>query len=170
MARSGRHLARRCVVQALYQWQLTGQDPEDIPASFIHNEKLTSTHKAWFKHLVGEIPANVALLDDRLRPHLDRGQDDVDLIENAILRLACYELVFEPDVPTAVIIDEAIDLAKTFSAENSYRYVNGVLDKVAREVRGDKPEPGHGHERGDGSAPGDAVDTPEGEDNGGGHR
>ena len=136
MARSGRHLARRSVVQALYQWQLTGQDPDDIPSSFIHNEKLTSAHKDWFKRLVAEIPINVALLDDRLRPHLDRKQDDVDLIENAIMRLACYELIFEPEVPTAVILDEAIDLAKTFSAENSYKYINGVLDKVAGDIRG----------------------------------
>ena len=135
MARSGRHLARRCVVQALYQWQMTGQRPDQIIGTFIGNENLTGRHRDWFLSLVDSIPVYIDDIDALIEPHLDRSRERVDPIEQAILRLGTYELRFDPAVPTNVVIDEAIDLAKTFGSEHGYRYVNGVLDKVARSLR-----------------------------------
>ena len=135
MARSGRHLARRCAVQALYQWQMTGQAKEKIVDSFIENENLEGKHQDYFLSLINIIPNYIDQIDALIAPHLDRDQEKVDLIEQAILRLGTYELRYDKSIPTNVVIDEAIDLAKTFGSEHGYKYVNGVLDKVAREVR-----------------------------------
>ncbi len=137
MARSGRHLARRCAVQALYQWDVTGQDYSNIESSFIQNEQLTGRHLEYFSTLIKNIPAQVGIIDSLISPHLDRSLEKVDLIDHAILRVGTYELKYEPDIPTKVVLDEAIDLAKVFASEHSYKYVNGVLDKIAREVRSD---------------------------------
>ena len=103
--------------------------------TFIGNENLTGRHRDWFLALVDSIPVYIDDIDALIEPHLDRATDRVDPIEQAILRLGTYELRFDPSVPTNVVIDEAIDLAKTFGSEHGYRYVNGVLDKVARSVR-----------------------------------
>ncbi len=135
MARSGRHLARRCAVQALYQWNVTGQSPSEIESSFIKNENLSGRHLDYFLALIKNIPLNIEVIDNLITPHLDRKLDKVDLIEHAILRVGTYELKFQPDVPARVVLDEAIDIAKVFASEHSYKYVNGVLDKIAREVR-----------------------------------
>lgn len=135
MARSGRHLARRCAVQALYQWQMTKQSPEQIVETFIGNQNLQGKHKDYFLSLINIIPNRISDIDGLIAPHLDRDQEKVDLIEQAILRLGTYELRFDHGIPVKVVIDEAIDLAKTFCSEHGYKYVNGVLDKVAAEVR-----------------------------------
>jgi len=135
LARSGRHLARRCAVQALYQWQMTGQNPEQIIETFIENDNLTGKHQDYFLGLINIIPNYVEEIDALINPHLDREQQRVDLIEQAILRLGTYELKYDQSIPTNVVIDEAIDLAKTFGSEHGFRYVNGVLDKVAKTVR-----------------------------------
>ena len=123
-------------MQALYQWQMTGQDKEKIMDSFIENENLEGKHQDYFLSLINIIPNYVENIDALIAPHLDRDQEKVDLIEQAILRLGTYELRYDKSIPTNVVIDEAIDLAKTFGSEHGYKYVNGVLDKVAREVRG----------------------------------
>lgn len=138
MARSGRHLARRCAVQALYQWEVTNQAPSEIETSFIKNQALSGVHLAYFLRLIRNIPVHVEVIEQLISPHLDRELDTVDLIEHAILRVATYELKFERDIPPKVVLDEAIDIAKVFASENSYKYVNGVLDKVAREVESDR--------------------------------
>ncbi len=136
MARSGRHLARRCAVQALYQWGVTAQAASEIESGFIKNDNLSGAHLDYFLTLIHNIPSQVEAIDQLISPHLDRKLEMVDLIDHAILRVATYELKFEADIPTRVILDEAIDLAKVFASEYSYKYVNGVLDKIARELRG----------------------------------
>ena len=135
MARSGRHLARRCAVQALYQWQMTGQAPSEIEQNFIRNENLTGKHLDYFLSLINIIPSYIEKIDEVISHHLDRDPERVDLIEQAILRLGAYELKYDQDIPTKVVLDEAIDLAKLFCSEHGYKYINGVLDKVARDVR-----------------------------------
>lgn len=137
MARSGQHLARQCAVQALYQWNATGQSPAEIEGSFIKNKKLSGRHLDYFLSLIKNIPLNREVIDNLIVAHLDRKLDRVDLIDHAILRVGTYELKFQPDLPTRVVLDQAISIAKVFASENSYKYVNGVLDKIAREVRGD---------------------------------
>ena len=89
----------------------------------------------YFKDLVAGTAARCAEIDGRLAPFLDRGVTEVDPIERAVLRLATYELIHRIDVPYRVVINEAIDIAKRFGAEYGHTYVNGVLDRAARELR-----------------------------------
>lgn len=126
------------MVQALYQWRVTGQAAEEIGANFIRDEDLREEQLAYFSELIAAIPARIERIDGLIAGHLDRAVEQVDITEQAILRLAVYELEFERGVPMKVVLDEAVELAKLFCAENGYQYVNGVLDKVAREVRGEE--------------------------------
>lgn len=128
MKTSGRRLARRCAVQALYQWDMTGR-PAAIKEDFIDNPALTGAYRDYFDLLLEAVPAKQAELDALLAPLLDRAIDKVDCLERAILRLALYELIHQPDMPPKVVLNEAIELAREFGAEHSYRYVNGVLDR-----------------------------------------
>jgi len=137
LARSGRHLARRCAVQALYQWQMTGQSPDRIRETFIENENLSGKHLDYFISLINVIPHYIEEIDALIEPHLLRTKERMDMIEQAILRLGTYELRYDKSIPVNVVIDEAIDLAKTFASEQGYKYVNGVLDKVAKSVYDD---------------------------------
>ena len=88
-----------------------------------------------FRQLLYGIPERCKELDARLRPVLDRSIERVDPVERAILRAGAYELLYSPAVPYRVAINEAVDLAKLIGAEQGHRYVNGVLDRLARKVR-----------------------------------
>ncbi len=96
---------------------------------------MDDTDQAYFHTLVYEVPLYHQELNARLLPHIDRDLDSVDPVERAILRIGTYELEYKQDVPTKVIINEAVELAKTFGSDHSYKFVNGVLDKVATELR-----------------------------------
>ena len=135
MAKPSRHLARQAAVQALYQWQLTHQPPQDIEQHFINDHPFKDVDLEYFHRLVREVPLHLHELDDHLTPHLDRGIDEVDPVERAILRIGAYELEFRLEVPYKVVINEAVELAKTFGAEHGHKYVNAVLDKVAAKLR-----------------------------------
>jgi N utilization substance protein B len=89
----------------------------------------------YFKELLHGVADNLALLDAALAKYLDRPIDEVDPVERAILRIGCYEFLRRPETPYRVILNEAINLAKEFGAVQSYRYVNGILDRVAQECR-----------------------------------
>ena len=130
-----RSLARRLALQALYQWQVTGDDLGEIVNHFLTEHRNKKFEAGYFRELVTQVPAHLEALDQALGPHLDRPVEELDLVERALLRLASYELMARPEVPYKVVINEAVELAKTFGAEQSHRYVNGVLDKVARKLR-----------------------------------
>lgn len=127
--------ARRCAVQALYEWQITGQDPAQIAAQFLADEDLRKADPNYFQELVRQVPARVAEIDAALEPFLDRPLEQVDPVERAILRIGGYELTQHPELAYRIVINEAVELAKVFGAEQGHRYVNGVLDKLARAVR-----------------------------------
>ena len=127
--------ARRNAVQALYQWQLTGQDTSDIESQFIAEHDMNGVDIEYFSELLRQVPLRLHELDDHISPHLDRAMDEVDPVERAILRMSVYELEFRLDVPYKAIINEAVELAKTFGAEHGHKYVNGVVDKVAKKLR-----------------------------------
>ncbi len=135
MAASSRHLARQAAVQALYQWDLTEQDPETILEHFIREHDTSDIDEEYFQLLVCEVPLFHRELEAHIVPMLDRDFDDVDPVERAILRIGAYELEYRSDIPRNVVINESVELAKTFGAELSYRFINGVLDKVASELR-----------------------------------
>lgn len=130
-----RSKARHYAVQALYQWQLTGHDLSDIDNQFLAEQDVRTFDVPYFKELLHGVPANLHTLDEQLSPLLDRALASVDPVERAILRLGAYELMHHPEVPFRVAIDEAVELAKIFGAEQGHRYVNGVLDKMAKKVR-----------------------------------
>ena len=136
--KGSRHKARRSAVQALYQWQLTQQAPGDIEHHFILDHPMEDVDVEYFHKLVREIPLRLHELDDHLGPYLDREIADVDPVERAILRIGAYELEFHPEIPYRVILNEAVELAKTFGAEHGHKYVNAVLDRVAGDLRGDE--------------------------------
>lgn len=135
MKKGSRHKAREAAVQALYQWQLTQQAPEQIENHFILDHEMNGVDLEYFHHLVREVPRHLHELDDHISPYLDRAVGEVDPVERAILRLGAYEFEFQPEIPYKVILNEAVELAKTFGAEHGHKYVNAILDKVAAELR-----------------------------------
>lgn len=135
MSRS-RAVARRAAVQAIYQWQVGGNDVGDIERQFLAEQQdLAKGDTEYFGELLRGVPQHLDQLDAELAPLLDRPIREVDPVERAVLRLGVYELMFKPDVPYRVVINEAVELAKLFGAEQGHRYVNGVLDKAARKLR-----------------------------------
>ena len=133
---SARRKARRFALQALYQWQMTGNNINDIEVQFRTDNNMRKTDVEYFHELLHKIPANVEKLDNELEPFLDIENEKLGYVERAALRISTYELCMRIDIPYQIIINEGIELAKTFGAEDSYRFVNGVLDKVAEKVRG----------------------------------
>ncbi|MBL8258296.1 MAG: transcription antitermination factor NusB [Candidatus Competibacteraceae bacterium] len=127
--------ARRCAAQALYQWQLTGQEPARIATQFLADQDLGKADPDYFRELVFKIPERAGEIDAVLAPFLDRPIGQIDPVECAILRIGGYELIAHPDIAYRIVLNEAVELAKIFGAEQGHRFVNGVLDKVARTVR-----------------------------------
>ena len=130
-----RSRARRAALQALYQWQMTDDAPDAIAAQFRDAETWRRVDEPLFEALVHGVPENLDALDEHLAPLLDRPVAQVDAVERAILRMGAFELTRGEDVPWRVIIDECVELAREFGAEQSHRYVNGVLDNLARRTR-----------------------------------
>ncbi|MBI5612063.1 MAG: transcription antitermination factor NusB [Gammaproteobacteria bacterium] len=135
MSGGSRNRARQAAVQALYQWQLTQQPPDQIETHFINDHELNGVDLEYFHHLVREVPLHLHELDDHLIPHLDRDIEEVDPVERAILRIGVFELEFHPEIPYKVVLNEAVELAKTFGAEHGHKYINAVLDKAAIQLR-----------------------------------
>ncbi len=133
--KGSRHKARRAAVQALYQWQLTQQEPGDIESHFILDHEMNDIDIEYFHLLVREIPLHRHELDDHIIPNLDRDLSEIDPVELACLRIGAYELEFRPEIPYKVILNEAVELSKTFGAEHGHKYVNAILDRVASSLR-----------------------------------
>ena len=123
-------------MQALYQWELTGLLDAKIEESFLSDWSLGGVDQEYFKQLVQGILTNTAELDRVLEKCLDRDLASVDPIERTILRIGTYELQFRPEIPVRVVLNEAIELARVFGAEEGYRFVNGVLDRCQKLCRG----------------------------------
>ena len=130
-----RSLARRSAVQALYQWQLTGLNLGEIERQFVEEHGLGKAEASYFSELLHEVPKCSDVIDAALGEFVDRAIADIDPVERAILRIGCYELLFRPDVPYLVALNEGITLAKSFGAAHSHKYVNGILDKIAHKHR-----------------------------------
>jgi N utilization substance protein B len=154
---SRRSQARRYAMLALYQWQVSGQDPAEIGRHFhddpiwvgeVADSLLAAAEEATpgephpqvydhdlFDQLLQGVPRHVGEIDALLGPLCSRVLSQVDPVELAVLRLGVYELLHCPDVPYRVVINEAVDLAKDFGGPDGHRFVNGVLDKAARKAR-----------------------------------
>ena len=130
-----RRKARHYGMQALYQWHMAGASLNDIEAEFRDEYDFSHVDLEYFQALLHGIPACVDDLEEVLAPLLDRALDDLDPIERTLLRMGMYELTQRIDVPYKVVINEEVALAKKFGATDSHKYVNGVLDKAARQLR-----------------------------------
>lgn len=127
--------ARRRALQAIYQWQLTAQNLGDIETQFLQEEDMAKTDLDYFKELLHEIPKHITELEAHCLPHVSRPMEQVDPVERAALLIGLYELQYRLDVPYRVAINEAVELAKSFGAEQGHKFVNGLLDKVAKQLR-----------------------------------
>jgi len=130
-----RRKARHFGLQALYQWTLSGAALADIEAEFRVDNDFRHTDGDYFSAVLRGVTSDVDALEALFEPALDRALDDLDPIERNLLRLGTFELRDRIDVPYKVVINEAVSLAKKFGATESHRYINGVLDKVARDLR-----------------------------------
>lgn len=127
--------ARSLAVQAIYRWQVTGDNVGDIVTDFLTEQAASKFEVDYFRKLVSAVPANLDELDGFISPLLDRNVESVDLVERAVLRLGTYELWKNLEVPYRVVINEYVELAKVFGADQGHKYINGVLDKLAKSLR-----------------------------------
>ena len=130
-----RRKARHFGLQALYQWTLSNASLVDIDAEFRVDNDFRHTDGVYFQAILRGVMQDVEALEALFSPLLDRALDDLDPIERNLLRMGTFELKERIDVPYKVVINEAVSLAKKFGATESHRYINGVLDKVASELR-----------------------------------
>lgn len=130
-----RSLARKRAVQALYMWEMTNINLSDIDQQFVLEHDMSKVDLKYFHELLHQIPAHVDEIDNDILGLLDRAFDEIDPVERAVMRLGVYEMRYRPDIPYKVVINEAVEIAKTFGAEDGYKYVNSILDGVAKKLR-----------------------------------
>jgi N utilization substance protein B len=130
-----RRKARQRALQALYRWALNPQSAPDIQQEFVQTQDMTQVDMDHFSELLRECIARSDFLDQTLSPYLDIPIAQLDPVEHCILRISVYELTQRLDIPYKVVINEAVDLAKKFGADQGHKFINGVLDKVAQELR-----------------------------------
>ena len=136
--KSPRRRSREFALQALYQWQLAAQSWSSIEKQYQETEGFDKADGPLFKAIVVGVIAEAEPLSVALTPHLDRAWVEVSPIEKAIMLIGAYELTHTVETPYRVIINEAIELAKSFGGTDGHKYVNGVLDKLAALLRGDE--------------------------------
>jgi N utilization substance protein B len=130
-----RQRARELLVKALYQWQLAGHSVAEISAQFGALADFGKCDADYFAELLAVVLDDVVALDELIARHATRGVDQLDAVGRAILLLGLAELKHRDDVPTKVVINEGVELAKRYGAAESFKFVNAVLDKVSRELR-----------------------------------
>jgi len=135
---SARSRARRLALQALYQWQIAKSPLNQIEAQFRSDNDFGNVDDGYFSAIIHGVPAQVSQLDDIMSGALDRPLAQLDPVELSALRIGCFELMNRKDVPYRVVINEAIELVKRFGAQDSHRYINGILDKLAPRLRADE--------------------------------
>lgn len=127
--------SRRFAMQAIYQWQMTGDSITGIKQEFFDDNNFSVIDAEYFSELVSGVASSINDIDPFLEKNMTRSVESVDPVERAILRLATYEFIHRFDVPYRVVLNEAVNIAKEYCAENSHGFVNAVLDKVAIEIR-----------------------------------
>ncbi len=135
-SKNARVKARRSVIQAYYQWLLNQGPIEQIIEEFKSERvELKKADVAYFENLLLGMIDNKTKIDSQLETVLDRPRTELDPVEYAILHLGVYELMSQKDVPPKVVVNEAVELAKMFGAEESHKFINGVVDKLAHQIR-----------------------------------
>ncbi len=122
-------------MQAIYQWQMSGTQIRDIELQFLAKKNNATFDGDYFAELLNGVVDHYSDLDELLAPFMSRSIDQVDPIERAVLRIATYELAHCLQIPYKVVINEALDLTKMFGTAEGYKFVNGVLDRLAQQLR-----------------------------------
>ena len=133
--KTSRRRSREFALQGMYQWQLAGTDVATIVRQLAEAKGFDKVDPDYFKTLLEGAIADAPGLEQAITPHLDRAFARLSPVERGILLLAGYELTHRPDVPYRAVINEAVELAKSYGGTDGYKYVNGVLDKLAAQVR-----------------------------------
>lgn len=133
-----RKQARVLALQALYAWLMSGNDIEQIELTIVTTNDMKKVDMDYFQAILKGVSNKVKDLDKTYKPYLGRLPEELDPIEKSIMRLATYELVERIDTPYKVVINEAIELAKSFGAEESHKFINGALDKAVKTLRKDE--------------------------------
>jgi len=128
-----RHWSRRLALQALYQWQISKHDVDELLAQYVEDDNWQKADKDYFVDLVTQSVNLNNELAEVFAPYLNLSVEQIDPIENAILLFASYELLHKKETPTNVILSEAVNLCKKFGSIDGHKFVNGVLDKVAQQ-------------------------------------
>src|SRR5919108_1354344 len=132
--KTARRQARELALQALYAWQLSGSDPLEEARCLEGFDK----NSQFVQALVRGVRDRVAELETLITPHLDREFAKLSPVERAILYIGAFELAHHPKTPFKVVLNEAVELCKSFGAAEGYRFVNGVLEKIAEALRADE--------------------------------
>ena len=140
--KSSRRRSREFALQGLYQWQLAGTDPETIAQQLSDAEGFNKIDAEYFQLLLTGAVAGAVEMEQRIAPLLDRAYKSLSPVERGILLLAGFEFEKCPEVPYRVVINEAIELAKSFGGTDGHKYVNGVLDKMAMQLRATEVQAG----------------------------
>ncbi|MBB5211038.1 transcription antitermination factor NusB [Microbulbifer hydrolyticus] len=132
---SARRKARHYAMQALYQWQMTGANLNAIEAEFHADNDMSKTDVAYFRELLHGVTKNLDEIEGAYSQYLDRNVEELDPVSRALLRMSTFEMKNRVDVPYKVVINEAVALAKKFGPTDAFKFINGILDKVAAKER-----------------------------------
>ncbi|MDP3267572.1 MAG: transcription antitermination factor NusB [Legionella sp.] len=132
---SGKRRARKLALQALYQWLMSGSELHEIEAQFRVANNMDRVDGDYFCRLLHGIPGEVTALEESFSPFVDREISGLNPIELTVLRIGAFELIHCPEIPYKVVLDESISLTKEFGSQDGHRYVNGVLNNLAQQVR-----------------------------------
>ncbi len=132
---AARHKARKFAMQGLYAWYISRNPVTEIEVHLRTENDMRKTDVGYLHELMTGVAKHVTELDELILPSLDRKLEELDAVELAILRIGAFELLKRMDVPFRVVINEGVELAKEFGASESHKFINGVLDKLAKTAR-----------------------------------
>lgn len=133
--KNSRHRSRELALQGIYQWRLTSDEQGQIEKQIRAEKGIGRYDVEFFSKLLHGVLTRHVDLEVMVASHLDRTLDELSPIEFSVLLIGAYELMFHPEIPYRVVINEAVELTKTFGGTDGHKFVNGVLDKVAAQVR-----------------------------------
>ena len=133
--KGSRRLSRELALQGLYQWLVNQTEADEILAQLAEKDEYARADRSYLESLLRDVITNAKALADKLGVNLDRPISQLSPIEHALLLMATSELMSQPDIPYRVVINEAVELAKSYGGTDGHKYVNGVLDKLVPELR-----------------------------------
>jgi N utilization substance protein B len=136
--KGNRRRSRELCLQQLYQWLLNASGADELVGQLPEAQGYEKADRGYLEMLVRGAVRDAEALRAKLQPHLDRKVSELSPVEHALLLMAAFELASQPETPYRVVINEAVELAKSYGGTDGYKYVNGVLDKLAAELRPDE--------------------------------